>query len=101
MLIEINKDTVIEYQERNEERGVPFLCGFKHDGAYIEKADINYDGVYQVIVQEFAKMFAGDVKYINREEDCGDEGLRRSKQSYRPVDLLKKYSVKAKCHKCS
>lgn len=40
MLIEINKDTVIEYQERNEERGVPFLCGFKHDGAYIEKADI-------------------------------------------------------------
>jgi len=68
---------------------------------HIEKADINYDGVYQVIVQEFAKMFAGDVKYINREEDCGDEGLRRSKQSYRPVDLLKKYSVKAKCHKCS
>ncbi len=40
MLIEINKDTVTEYQERNEERGVPFLCGFKHDGAYIEKADI-------------------------------------------------------------
>lgn len=40
MLIEITKDTVTEYQERNEERGVPFLCGFKHDGAYIEKADI-------------------------------------------------------------
>ena len=68
---------------------------------HIEKADVNYDGVYQVIVQEFARMYANDVEYINREEDCGDEGLRRSKQSYRPVDLLKKYSVKAKCHKCS
>ena len=69
---------------------------------HIEKADVNYDGVYQVIVQEFAKMYAvGEVKFINREEDCGDEGLRRSKQSYRPVDMLKKYSVKAKCHKCS
>ncbi len=38
MLIEIDKDKVIEYQEKNEERGIPFLCGFRHDGAYIEKA---------------------------------------------------------------
>lgn len=68
---------------------------------HIEKADVNYDGVYQVIVNEFAKMYAKDVQFINREEDCGDEGLRRSKQSYRPVDMLKKYSVKAKCYKCS
>lgn len=68
---------------------------------HIEKADVNYDGVYQVIVQEFARMYATEVEYINREEDCGDEGLRQSKQSYRPVEMLKKYSVKAKCRKCS
>lgn len=61
---------------------------------HIEKADVNYDGVYQVIVREFARMFVGEnVKYINREEDCGDEGLRKSKLSYRPVELLKKYNV--------
>ncbi len=38
MLIEIDKDNVTFYQEKNEEKGVPFFCGFKHEGAYIEKA---------------------------------------------------------------
>ena len=39
MLIEIKKDKVYEYQEENTEKGVSFLCGFKHDGAFIEKAE--------------------------------------------------------------
>ena len=39
MLIEIDKDNVTEYQEKNEEKGVPFLCGFRHQGAFIEKAN--------------------------------------------------------------
>ena len=61
---------------------------------HVEKADIEYPGVYQVIVQEFLKHFAreGDA-YVNREEDVGDEGLRRSKLSYHPVALLEKSTV--------
>lgn len=61
---------------------------------HIEKADIEYPGVYQVMVQEFLKHFAqeGDV-YVNREEDVGDEGLRRSKLSYHPVALLTKSTI--------
>lgn len=63
---------------------------------HIEKADIEYPGVYQVIVQEFLKHFAqeGD-EFVNREEDVGDEGLRRSKLAYHPVVLLEKSTILA------
>ena len=61
---------------------------------HIEKADTDYIGSYQVTVQEFLKRFAepGDL-YVNREEDVGDEGLRRSKLSYHPTALLTKSTV--------
>ena len=59
---------------------------------HIEKADMQYKGAYQVINNEFAKHFASDgVEYINREEDDGDEGLRFSKLSYHPYEILEKY----------
>lgn len=60
---------------------------------HIEKADAEkYEGVYPMIASEFAKMNAS-ATYINREEDDGDEGLRRSKLSYNPIALLKKYKA--------
>jgi hypothetical protein len=62
---------------------------------HIEKADRAYEGSYQMIVKEFSKDMADSygIKYINREEDVGDEGLRTSKLSYHPVSLLDKYCV--------
>ena len=60
---------------------------------HVEKALTEYHGIYQAVVQNFAKMYATDVKYINREEDDGIEGLRKSKLSYRPIFMLKKHSV--------
>lgn len=61
---------------------------------HTEKADIRYAGAYPVTVNAFARAFAtGGVRYINREEDLGDEGLRTSKLSYHPVALLEKFTV--------
>lgn len=60
---------------------------------HIEKADTNYNGIYAGINNSFAKAAAAGYKYINREEDLGLEGLRRSKRSYNPAFLLKKYTV--------
>lgn len=61
---------------------------------HIEKANRDYEGSYQLIVKEFASdMLQYGIKYINREEDVGDEGLRTSKLSYHPVQLLDKYCV--------
>ncbi len=63
---------------------------------HIEKADISFGGAYQMLTNQFLKMYASgdDVKYVNREEDCGDEGLRRSKMSYHPIELIEKNTVK-------
>lgn len=61
---------------------------------HIEKADRDYPGAYQMIVREYAlNTVTADIKYINREEDVGDEGLRTSKLSYHPMQLLDKFCV--------
>ncbi|MDR0947404.1 MAG: DUF2156 domain-containing protein [Ruminococcus sp.] len=62
-------------------------------GVHIEKANTAYHGAYTVIANGFAKLSAEDFKYINREEDLGIEGLRKSKKSYYPEKLLKKNVV--------
>lgn len=64
---------------------------------HIEKADTRHTGIYQAMSQAFAQyMIRPDVAFINREDDSGDEGLRRSKLSYRPLELIKKSSVVVK-----
>ena len=61
---------------------------------HIEKGDKNYEGVYQVLVKETANAFCKSVKYINREEDCGDIGLRISKMQYRPIEIKNKNTIR-------
>lgn len=51
----------------------------------IEKADIDYPGLYAVINQKFLEREWAGTKLVNREEDMGVEGLRKAKQSYHPV----------------
>ncbi len=64
--------------------------------SHIEKADISYAGAYQMLTNQFLKMYASgdEIKYVNREEDCGDDGLRKSKLSYHPVELIEKNTVR-------
>jgi hypothetical protein len=59
-------------------------------GVHIEKADISYEGIFSVINQEFAQRIPGNYIFINREEDLGIPGLRKSKLSYNPAFLLEK-----------
>ena len=60
---------------------------------HFEKGDTRYKGVYQAINQMFLTHLGERFTYVNREQDMGDEGLRKAKLSYNPVDFLKKYQV--------
>lgn len=61
---------------------------------HIEKALIEYDGIYPTLAQAFAQQIASiGIKYINREDDAGDCGLRKSKLQYNPMCILDKYTI--------
>lgn len=62
---------------------------------HIEKGKRKYKGAFQMINCLFAKteLERCGIQYINREDDVGDEGLRRAKQSYFPEYMLKKFRL--------
>ncbi|MEA4911298.1 MAG: phosphatidylglycerol lysyltransferase domain-containing protein [Oscillospiraceae bacterium] len=60
---------------------------------HIEKANYDYDGAYTVINQRFCAQFCAQYQFVNREDDMGDEGLRRSKLSYYPAAVTEKFVV--------
>lgn len=64
---------------------------------HIEKALREYEGIYPVMVNEFAKYYRSEkIDFINREDDNGDMGLRTSKLQYRPAFLEKKICFEVK-----
>lgn len=60
---------------------------------HFEKGMAGVRGVYQAINQMFLARAANGFRLVNREQDLGDEGLRKAKLSYHPCDFLKKYAV--------
>jgi uncharacterized protein len=63
---------------------------------HFEKGNPDYKGAYQAINQMFLEHNGEPFEFVNREQDLGDEGLRKSKLSYHPVDFIKKYRVTLK-----
>ena len=60
---------------------------------HFEKADLDYNGAYAVINRAFARHIREkypQVKFLNREEDMGLEGLRKAKLSYHPHHMVEK-----------
>lgn len=73
--------------------GEPIL-GSKTFCTHLEKAFADVRGAYPMINREFAANTISDFDFVNREEDLGQEGLRKAKLSYQPEFLLEKFEAK-------
>jgi len=60
---------------------------------HIEKANPAYEGLYPTIHQAFLENQWSGTTYVNREQDLGEEGLRKAKESYFPHHMVNKYTV--------
>ena len=62
---------------------------------HIEKAEKDIPGAYQTLNRAYLLTIDDpEIKYVNREEDMGLPGLRRSKMAYCPAWLEYKYKLK-------
>lgn len=64
---------------------------------HVEKALRRYIGAYPAMYNGFVRLIAEHIghplKFVNREDDAGDLGLRTSKQQYHPIRMVHKYLV--------
>jgi len=58
---------------------------------HVEKANPEIPGLYALINQQFLEKEWSTVRYVNREQDLGEPGLRKAKESYHPDHLVEKF----------
>jgi len=63
---------------------------------HFAKASKKYHGIYEFMFNDTAKRLLPQYKFLNLEEDMGNKNLRRTKGSYGPEMLLKKYRISIK-----
>lgn len=84
---------------RYEGKIIGFSYGEKSGDTFfvhVEKGDTDYRGIYQAISSFMARRVSEefpDVRFLNREDDTGNEYLRQSKLSYHPSSVVEKAFV--------
>jgi len=61
---------------------------------HFEKANPNIRGLYPYINQRFTAVVLKDFAFVNREQDLGEPGLRRSKEGYHPHHFVEKHILR-------
>ena len=61
---------------------------------HFEKGTTEFKGIYQAINCLFARQQEEKYIYLNREQDMDEPGLREAKESYNPVDFVRKNVVR-------
>lgn len=60
---------------------------------HFEKANPAIPGLYSAINNLFCRNSWAHMKYVNREQDLGIEGLKRAKESYYPNHMINKFTL--------
>ncbi len=60
---------------------------------HFTKAVSGYKGLAQFVIKSFSALLPKRYALINMEQDLGEEGLRKSKESYRPAGFVKKFRI--------
>jgi uncharacterized protein len=60
---------------------------------HLEKANPEIQGLYALINQQFLEKEWSGVPLVNREQDLGEPGLRKAKESYHPESLVEKFTL--------
>lgn len=64
---------------------------------HFEKAYTEINGAYPMVTREYAKLVLRNrpgIVYLNREDDMGQESMRRAKESFQPEYRLRKYTAR-------
>jgi hypothetical protein len=80
----------------NEIMGCALSSQITHDtgGLHFQKAEFEIKGLYQFFDMECAKrLFSENIKFINKESDMNEEGLRKVKKSYYPEKIIKSFNL--------
>ena len=67
----------------------PGICVF-----HFAKGKRKFKGVYQYMFNHFAKTYSDRFNYYNFEQDLGNPNFRKTKLSYAPDKMLKKYRIR-------
>jgi len=63
---------------------------------HIEKASSEHVGLYPFINKTYLENCPNPTIYVNREQDMGIPGLRKAKESYHPIRMIEKHTLRWK-----
>ena len=61
---------------------------------HFEKARPGIEGLAQLLSRDYCAKTIRNFKFVNREQDLGDPGLRQAKRGYNPVHMAEKFTLK-------
>ncbi|MDE5545089.1 MAG: phosphatidylglycerol lysyltransferase domain-containing protein, partial [Malacoplasma sp.] len=93
-ILTINSDKAFGATVFYKDKIIGFTYGFISNNKYeifIEKADKEFKGSYQYLILKNLQINEIKTEFVDRQDDLFNENLKKSKMSYKPIDVPKMY----------